>query len=271
MQNKLLLCGCGWLGGYAAEHFKPDFAITGTTRSESKAQQLDSQGIQPLLFSLGEPLDGLIEAANNSVVILNIPPGRRNPDLTDFTRAMCELITALFTKASPELVIFVSTTSVYGDSTGIISESSPVDPVTASGKAHVTIEQHLIQTAPQGSYVLRLAGLVGPDRHPANTLAGRTLSGANQRVNLIHIADVMQVLEALIQQRPAEQIWHLCSAEHPKRGTFYPTMAEQRGRENIDFTDSVDDENTGDGKQIDASATIEKLKVKLKYPSPWDM
>ena len=53
MQNKLLLCGCGWLGGYAAEHFKSDFAITGTTRSESKAQQLASQGIKPLLFGLG--------------------------------------------------------------------------------------------------------------------------------------------------------------------------------------------------------------------------
>ena len=69
MQNKLLLCGCGWLGGYAAEHFKSDFAITGTTRSESKAQQLASQGIQPLLFGLGQPLDALIEAANNSVAV----------------------------------------------------------------------------------------------------------------------------------------------------------------------------------------------------------
>ena len=271
MQNTLLLCGCGWLGGYAAEHFKSDFAITGTTRSESKAVQLASQGIQPLLFGLGQPLDALIEAANNSVVILNIPPGRRNTNLSDFTHSMCELITALFTKASPELVVFVSTTSVYGDSTGMITESSPVAPVTASGKAHVTIEQHLIQTAPQRSYVLRLAGLVGPDRHPVNTLAGRTLSGANQRVNLIHIADVIQVLDALIQQRPSRHIWHLCSAKHPKRGSYYPAMAEQRERENIHFTDSVDDTNTGEGKQIDASATIEKLKVKLKYPSPWDM
>ena len=271
MQNKLLLCGCGWLGGYAAERFKSDFAITGTTRSESKAQQLASQGIPPLLFGLGQPLDALIEAANNSVVILNIPPGRRNPDLSDFTHSMYELITALFTQATPALVVFISTTSVYGDSEGVITESSPVAPVTASGKAHVGIEQHLLDTAPHKSYVLRLAGLVGPDRHPVNTLAGRTLSGADQVVNLVHIEDVLRTIEALIKQQPNKRILHLCSQDHPKRGLYYPEMAKRRGLAPIHFSEQPNEHNAGEGKHIDASATLAELSLRLSYPSPWDM
>lgn len=271
MQNKLLLCGCGWLGGYAAKHFSSRYVITGTTRTPSKAQQLTEAGISPLIYELGQSADALADAANNSIVILNIPPGRRNPDLTDFTRSMCDLITTLFTKAKPALVIFISTTSVYGDSEGVIIESSAVAPSTASGMAHVEIEQHLVRTAPQHSYVLRPAGLVGPDRHPVNTLAGRTLTGANQLVNLVHIDDVLQAIEALIQLRPTNPIWHLCSNDHPKRGIYYPKMALRRGLDNIEFSDNPDETNPGEGKRINASATLSALQLALSYPSPWDM
>ena len=43
-ENKLILCGCGWLGGYLASHFRSQMTIYGTTRSEDKARALSQQG-----------------------------------------------------------------------------------------------------------------------------------------------------------------------------------------------------------------------------------
>ena len=51
-ENKLILCGCGWLGGYLASHFRSQMTIYGTTRSEDKARALSQQGIQAIPYTL---------------------------------------------------------------------------------------------------------------------------------------------------------------------------------------------------------------------------
>lgn len=270
---KMLLCGCGWLGGYLASHFSSTHKIIGTSRSEEKAQNLISMGVSPLLFSLGDALTPLQKEAAGSILILNIPPGRRTQDLTEFARQMRELIAAVAVDETnaPATIIFISTTSVYGDQQGKLTVQSPVMPQTASGKTHVEIEQYLLQAAPTSAYVLRLAGLTGPDRHPVNTLAGRTLTGATQTVNLVHVADVVRVIEALLTKRPQQKVWHLCSTDHPMRGEYYPKLAEQSGLEAIEFTDPLTSDVMPTGKQIDAQETLDELGISLKFPSPWQM
>ncbi|MDC8832286.1 NAD-dependent epimerase/dehydratase family protein [Alteromonas gilva] len=269
--NKLLLCGCGWLGGYLASHFANSKQITGTTRSQDKAQQLQQEGVKALLFALGDNPDSLSAHSANSTVILNIPPGRRNTDLDGFTRHMCELITALYRNQPPQQLIFISTTSVYGDQDGDITTGSPVAPTTASGEAHVAIEQHIQQCAPENGYILRLAGLVGPDRHPVKSLAGRTLSGANQVVNLVHVDDVVTTIGALMTQQPKQKLWHLSSSAHPMRGEYYPKMANQLGLAPIEFSDGSDHSTLPTGKSINPQATLDALGMTLEFASPWQM
>lgn len=270
-QEKLVLCGCGWLGGYLASHFRSNLTIYGTTRTEQKARELSAKGIKPVTFTLGGSLDELLTIAPDSIFILNIPPGRRNTDLTSFTAAMTRLIRALYTNKPPKQLIFISTTSVYGDLDGRITTHSPVQPNTASGEAHVLLEREVLKQAPETGYVLRLAGLTGPDRHPVNTLAGRTLSGATQVVNLVHVEDVVRVIEALIRQQPATKLWQLCSNEHPMRGEYYPKLAEQLGLTAIEFTDELTSQSEPTGKTIDAGATLAALNLSLDYPTPWSM
>lgn len=270
-QEKLILCGCGWLGGYLASHFRSDLAIYGTTRSEQKARELSAKGIEPVTFTLDGSLDELLAIAPDSIFILNIPPGRRNTDLTSFTTAMTRLISALYTHKPPKQLIFISTTSVYGELNGRITTQSPVQPNTASGEAHVRLEQETLKQAPETGYVLRLAGLTGPDRHPVNTLAGRTLSGATQVVNLVHVQDVVRVTDALIRQQPATKLWQLCSSEHPMRGAYYPKLAKKLGLSAIKFSDELTPQSEPTGKTIDASATLAALNLALDYPTPWSM
>ncbi|MEC9260578.1 MAG: SDR family oxidoreductase [Pseudomonadota bacterium] len=270
-ENKLILCGCGWLGGYLASHFRSQMTIYGTTRSEEKARALSQQGIQAIPYSLGDNPQDLLAVAPDSTFVLNIPPGRRNTDLSQFTSAMQELISALYNQAPPKQLIFISTTSVYGDQEGDITTSTAPAPNTASGEAHVEIEQWLQNTAPDSGYILRLAGLTGPDRHPVKTLAGRTLSGATQVVNLVHVDDVVKVIEALLVQKPANKLWHLCSDEHPMRGDYYPQMAKRLGLPAVEFSDQLTSASVPSGKHINPGATLTGLGITLNYPTPWTM
>ncbi|GGF58905.1 NAD-dependent epimerase/dehydratase family protein [Alteromonas lipolytica] len=269
--DKLVLCGCGWLGGYLASHFRSKYTIYGTTRSQEKTLSLTEQGINAIQYTLGDASDALAAVATGSTFVLNIPPGRRNTDLSDFTQAVKQLITTLYQQAPPKQLIFISTTSVYGEQEGDITTATPVAPNTASGQAHVEIEQLIKDIAPQTGYVLRLAGLTGPDRHPVNTLAGRTLSGATQVVNLVHIKDVVSVIEAMMQQQPATKLWQLCSNDHPMRGDYYPQMANKLGLDEVTFTDELRPDAVPCGKSINPQATLSGLQIELAYPSPWTM
>ncbi|NVK55015.1 MAG: NAD-dependent epimerase/dehydratase family protein [Alteromonadaceae bacterium] len=269
--NTLVLCGCGWLGGYLASHFANSRQVIGTTRSHDKAQQLRNQGIRPLHFTLSDSADTLSELSANATVVLNIPPGRRNTNLDEFTRHMCDLISALYRHQPPQQLIFISTTSVYGEQEGDVTTASGVAPVTASGEAHIAIEKHVRRSAPENGYILRLAGLVGPDRHPVKSLAGRTLSGANQVVNLVHVDDVVATITALMAQRPQNKLWQLSSSDHPMRGEYYPAMAEQLGLAPITFSDRLDKNAPPTGKSINPQATVEELGLTLNFASPWQM
>lgn len=266
MNNKILLCGCGWLGKYLASHFRESHSLWGTTRAREKFTTLTDLQVAPLQFSLGDPLDELIVAAEQATVILNIPPGRKNTDFAHFTSTMCELVTALFAQAQPKQVIFISTTAVYGGISGHVDEQTPVSPLTRSGHAHHQIEQSVVQ---QGGYVLRLSGLVGPDRHPVNSLAGRTLSEASRVVNLVHVYDVVNGIEAIMQHTPRQKILLLSSSDHPMRGEYYPELARQFNLNPITFTD--DGKAIPCGKVVNSSASLSLLNIQLQYASPWQM
>lgn len=270
-QNNLVLCGCGWLGGYLASHFRSEMNIHGTTRSPEKAQTLSEKGIHSIPFSLGDNTDKLLAVAPGSTFILNIPPGRRNTDLTDFVNAMEQLISDVYSQTPPQQLIFISTTSVYGDQEGVISTATPTRPTTASGEAHVALEQYLFGVAPDSGYVLRLAGLTGPDRHPVKSLAGRTLSGATQVANLVHVQDVVNTVAALMAHKPEHKLWQLCSSEHPMRGEYYPKLAKQLGLAAVEFSEPLTPLSQPSGKIIDPQATLAALDLALEYPTPWTM
>ncbi|WP_414828537.1 NAD(P)H-binding protein [Alteromonas sp. H39] len=267
MQHNLVLCGHGWLGGYLAATC-PDAQITATTRTAEKQQALAGEGIHALCFSLGDDPSQLVQASKDATVILNIPPGRRSKDLGDFRQQMCELVDG-FMEHNARQVVFISTTSVYGDETdGTVTETSATDPQTESAKAHVAIEKH-IQHYPANRYtILRLAGLTGPDRHPVNMLSGKHFSSGNKVVNLVHIHDVTTALTRIIERGGKGEVLHLCSLSHPKRGDYYSRCAHERGLPPPTFDDTT---AVPVGKQIDATWSWEQLGVTPAYPTVEDM
>lgn len=267
MSNKVVICGYGWLGSYLGQALPTHYQITATTRKTEKAAQLSQQGIHSLVYQLGDDPSALSSALNQATLVLNIPPGRKNKELSEFTRNMLALIDAAVA-AKVKHIVFVSTTSVYGDSRDQEMDiHTPTAPETPSAKAHVAIEQYLLEHAPKVT-IFRLAGLTGPDRHPINSLSGRHLSAGHKRVNLVHIHDVVAALNVAIATPPEQHLFHLCSNAHPKRGEYYVAAAKSRGLPLPTFDDT---EQSASGKCIDASDCWQALGITPLYATPKDM
>lgn len=280
MNNKLVICGYGWLGRYLGKAMSATHTIIATTRSKEKALKISDKHIKGLVFSLGDDTTTLCEALGNATLVLNIPPGRRNTQLDDFTDNMLTLIDNAVA-ARVARIIFISTTSVYGDNrTDVLNEHASTQPETASAKAHVAIEQHLLDLKTNDKVdvkIVRLAGLTGPDRHPVNSLSGRSLNAGNKRINLVHVNDVVAALKTLIfadssknnsSKTDSTDLYHLCSLQHPKRGDYYTQAAQKKGIAAPTFSDS---DLAPTGKVIDAKASWALLGILPDYANPDDM
>ncbi|MDO6568205.1 NAD-dependent epimerase/dehydratase family protein [Alteromonas sp. 1_MG-2023] len=290
MNNKLVICGYGWLGRYLGEAMSATHSIVATTRNEEKALQISNKRIRGLVFSLGDDINALCEELSDATLVLNIPPGRRNTQLNDFTDSMLALINNAVA-ANVARIIFISTTSVYGDTRNDeLNEHASTQPETASAKAHVAIEQHLLDLQTDAKVdvkIVRLAGLTGPDRHPINSLSGRNLNAGNKRINLVHIHDVVAALKTLILAASTKtdsskadssngdtskanrtNLYHLCSLQHPKRGDYYTQAANKKGIPAPTFSES---DLTPTGKVIDAKASWDLLGIVPDYANPDDM
>lgn len=73
-------------------------------------------------------------------------------------------------------MIFTSSTSVYGDLSGEVNEESERQATTASAQALIDVENWLHALPNISVDILRLAGLVGENRHAGRFLAGKKIT-----------------------------------------------------------------------------------------------
>ncbi len=236
MNSTISIIGCGWLGLPLAEYLqKKGFSIKGSTTTPSKLEELAAKGIQPFLLQLqGKDsqspeqdtiLSKLLQA---DILILNIPPGRKNPDVvSSFLTKIKTLLHAIAT--SPiQKIVFVSATSVYSLQNKVVTEVDAQNPTKTSGRALLQAEQ-LLQNCPNiETTILRLAGLYGPNRPAGRFLAGKkNLSNGEGRVNLVHQLDCIEVIYQIIRQEKWNKTFNVCSDDHPTRQTFYTEAAQK--------------------------------------------
>ena len=269
MTQNVVISGYGWLAGYVGNALLDKLNIVGTTRNKDKCLALKEQGITAIEYALGDDTSALCSHLQSATLLLNIPPGRRNTNLKSFTDNMLQLIDAALS-AKVVHIVFISTTSVYGDTTdNVLTEESATNPQTASAKAHVTIENYLLSKRNQADIsIVRLAGLVGPDRHPARSLSGRELDAGNKRINLVHVHDIVSALTTIICNKPINDVLHLCSLSHPKRGIYYVDAANAMEIDAPRFSDSDAEPS---GKVIDATQSWARLNITPVYGDPYRM
>ena len=131
-------------------------------------------------------------------------------------------------KTAIERIIFTSSTSVYGNQTGIISEDSPLHSDTNNAKLLVQCEK-FIQQHPLPNFILRLGGLIGSNRHPIMQLQEKIIKNPAGYINFIHQTDAVNILFKVILKKEINGIYNAVCPNHPNRKDYYIAMAKRKG------------------------------------------
>jgi nucleoside-diphosphate-sugar epimerase len=227
------ILGCGWLGTPLAVRLRQQgFPVRGTTTRPEKLPSLEALGIEAFRLVVGEKrIEGPVEAFLKGLrcLVVDIPPGLRADPESNFAARASTLQRALEETGVPHL-IFVSSTSVFGQEQGEVSDADEATPDSQSGRQLLEAENLLLADPSRLTQVVRPGGLLGPDRHPVRMLSGREFrGGGNQRVNLIRREDLLEAMIALISGAFPSGIYHAVSPEHPAKRAYYTREAHALG------------------------------------------
>ena len=214
------------------------FLVNGSTTSENKLSILENIGINPFLVTLESESvsESINDFLNNSeILIIDIPPKLRgsNADSTGSSRKIfvekIENLIPFIEKSTIKKVLFISSTSVYGDENEIITEETNPNPETESGKQLLLTETLLQKNQNFETTILRFGGLIGEDRHPVKFLAGKeNIENPDAPVNLIHQKDCISIIEEIINQSKWNDVFNAVAPFHPTREEYYTQKAEQQ-------------------------------------------
>ena len=239
--NKVIgIIGCGWLGLPLAISFVEDgYAVHGSTTSKEKVAHLTKKGISPFMISLSEDgIKGDISGflSHVDVLIINVPPKLRGKGTKENYVKKMLLLHQEINKATIDNVIFISSTSVYGDIEGEVTEETTPQPSTESGKQLVASEDIFKNDPTLKCTIIRFGGLIGPKRHPVTMLSGRQgLSNGNAPINLIHLNECINIIQTTIYNSWWNEIFNGVYPYHPSKEKYYTQKAFEFGIQVPDY------------------------------------
>lgn len=286
------IMGLGWLGLAVTDTLlEYNARVSGSVTSIEKQDSLQSASLSVDVFNLYTPVSeqstnkqqALASRFNNATLLLNIPPGRKDFHKGTFVANMTALIDYAMDHGLQQL-IFISTTSVFGEQHTVVNNDTALSPKTESGKAHQAIEAYLSKHYLSMSKIVRPSGLIGPNsiqtveshpkrhktRHPIHTLCHKTdIPNGRDPVNLIHQFDVIQAILALLTKSVDSHAFNLSALQHPSRQEYYQWCAQQLSLPIPGF--ATDTKKRQLGKLIDATSSFTELGFTPKYSSPYSM
>ncbi|MFD2942125.1 SDR family NAD(P)-dependent oxidoreductase [Flavobacterium notoginsengisoli] len=232
--TQISILGCGWLGLPLAKRLiENGNSVKGSTTSESRLSILENVEINPFLVileadSVSENIDNFL--AESEILIIDIPPKLRNENPDSEKKFFVEKIKNLIPfieKSTVGKVLFIGSTSVYGDDNNLVTEETIPNPETESGKQMLLVEA-LLQSNPNfETTILRFGGLIGEDRHPVKFLTGKeNLENPDAPVNLIHQKDCIAIIEEIIKQSKWNEVFNAVAPFHPTREEYYTQKAK---------------------------------------------
>jgi len=182
MMSSTVICGCGYTGRALARKLAGrGQRVVGTTRRPEGVDAIARAGLEPLVWAAPQrlPLDDV------STVYALFPPRGVDPD---------EAAEAL---SGAQRVVYVSSTSVYGDRQGgWVTDETETAPCNPWARSRVAAERAFLN---RGAIVVRAAGIYGSDRSIVQRLKAsrlRNTGDPDRPVNLIHVDDLASILIA---------------------------------------------------------------------------
>ncbi len=273
MKNHLLSFGHGYSANALSNLLLPaGWKITGTTRSEEKAQLLRDAGVTPVIWPGTAPTEAMATASH--ILVSAGPSEDGDPVLAEFRDQIAAIAPHL------KWLGYLSTTGVYGDHDGgWVDEQTPLSPSTKRGQLRVDAEaawQDLAADAGLPLHIFRLAGIYGPGRGPFAKVrngTARRIIKKGQVFSRIHVEDIAQILFASIKAPRPGAVYNMCDDDPapPEDVIAYAAKLLQ-----LPVPPAVDFETAemtamarsfyAESKKVRNNLIKEELGVKLLYP-----
>ncbi len=254
------IIGCGWLGkALAISLLEQGIDMLATSSQLENVKQLNQQGIkanQLVLPATTEQLARHKIFAQHALVIAITPKFKQGR--TDYAEKIAQLVAAATKKGKVQRIILLSSTAIYTDLVGRVDEASELSLTLNKVSMLHKAEQAVLSFNSKGT-VIRLAGLVGPERHPGKfILANKTLSNATAPVNLIHQQDAVGLIESLLNSGNEQGVFNGVSDTHVNKQNYYQVAATALGLAAPIFSPT-------DSNQRNRVVSGDKVKQILKY------
>ncbi|MBF7091990.1 SDR family NAD(P)-dependent oxidoreductase [Flavobacterium sp. ALJ2] len=264
--TKISILGCGWLGfPLAKAMIAKDFSVKGSTTTSEKIALLEESGINPFLINInlnevnslfGKSLSLEIDSFLNesSILIIDIPPKLRGDNTESFVDKIAFLI-PFIEESTIEKVLFISSTSVYGENNVLVTEETKTNADSESGKQLAISEILLLRNTNFKTTILRFGGLIGEDRNPIKFLAGKeNIENPEAPINFIHLEDCIGIILKIIESNSWDQIYNAVAPFHPSREEYYTQKAREQ---NLALPKFIHEKEST--KKIISSAKIENV------------
>ena len=251
--------GCGWLGLPLAKQLVMNgYSVRGTTTTKAKLSTIESVGATPFLSecTINDCTSLAPFLENLDLVIIAIPPGIRQKPNKRFDLIVDKIIGQIIVQGVQK-VVFISSTSVYGQATGEIDETHVTCPTSESGKQLAACEQKLLKNPYFESCILRFGGLIGPNRHPIFSLVKKgQIKNGDAKINLIHLTDCIGLIQACLQGFKGNSIFNGVTPYHPSRKKYYSEMAKLAGLSTPTFTSGNSNNRTISSTKIQKTLNV---------------
>ena len=229
--TQISILGCGWLGlPLAKSLLQNGFSIKGSTTSLEKISLLESEGITPFLVRLEEQQISASVAdflADSQILIINIPPKLRGGSTENFVAKITTLL-PFIENSTVEKVLFVSSTSVYGEDNEFVTEATVLNPDSEGGRQLAIVENVLQKNNRFQTTILRFGGLISDERNPVRFLSGReNIENPDAPINLIHQDDCIGIIEKIIGLNSWDETYNAVAPFHPTRQEYYTQKATE--------------------------------------------
>ena len=242
MSKEIVIAGAGWLGRPLARVLKESYNhVTVLSRSDEQFAFFKSNHISLIKVDYSQIEHSIINPKTNKTLIICIPPAPN----------YCSIINELIQAVNPTHIVFSSSTSVYSQTSGEVTEVSSL-----GGNALLEEAEALIINSGVPYCILRFGGLIGEDRNPASHFSGKyNIPNGGAPVNLIHRVEIIEIITQVIDKN-IDGIFNLVYPSHPTRKEYYEKQCVQRGLAPCEF------DSNGNGKIVNGS----KISAILNRP-----
>lgn len=281
-RQRLLIVGCGDVGLRVAGQLGARMRVIALTSSPGRVDELRTRGILPVLGDLDQP-HTLARLAGIATRVVHLAPPPSEGWTDPRTRA---LVAVLRRRCAPQVVVYGSTSGVYGDCAGeVVNETRTTRADTPRARRRVDAERavrFLGRSSGVRSSILRIPGIYAPDR-PGGTPRTRLLKGTPVLVaaddvytNHIHADDLARACIAAVWRGRPQRIYNVNDDSQMRMGDYFDLAADLYGLPRPPRVPRSTAQNElplmllsfmAESRRMDNSRLKSELRLNLRYPT----